>query len=296
PGRVAPLGAEWPRPPGRHRGQLLPGRRGVQLARPRRPGPPGPPDGGFGGRHRGQLLVGPGVLRGLGAPRGRLGGEGGRPAPRRPPRALQGPDGGDGGLRPQLPPGAGDHRGLRVPGRHRRVGGRVGAGRRRQSRLPLLRRNRRPRLDAVGELRRLRRHGRLRRDLHLRRRPLRRARDGRHQRRLLCSPSVAPGFDARRSGAPQLGVVDAAGGARYDTLWRSALAAGADVVSVTSWNEWHEGTQIEPATPYCFPSDGYCSPGYEGVYGRTGTAAQTAYIGRTAQWAGDFAALRANAA
>src|SRR5581483_5534390 len=116
------------------------------------------------------------------------------------------------------------------------------------------------------------------------------------QRRLLCSPSVAPGFDARRSGAPQLGVVDAAGGARYDTLWRSALAAGADVVSVTSWNEWHEGTQIEPATPYCFPSDGYCSPGYEGVYGRTGTAAQTAYIGRTAQWAGDFAALRANAA
>jgi hypothetical protein len=113
------------------------------------------------------------------------------------------------------------------------------------------------------------------------------------QRRLLCAPSVAPGFDARRSGSPQLGVVDAAGGVRYDTEWRAAFAAGADVVSVTSWNEWHEGTQIEPAKPYCFPSDGYCSPGYEGVYGRTGPAAQTAYMDRTAQWAGDFRSLRA---
>jgi hypothetical protein len=113
------------------------------------------------------------------------------------------------------------------------------------------------------------------------------------QRRLLCSPSVAPGFDARRAGSPQLGVVGAAAGLRYDTEWRAAFAAGADVVSVTSWNEWHEGTQIEPAKPYCFPSDGFCSPGYEGAYGRTGTAAQTAYMDRTAQWAGDFRSLRA---
>jgi hypothetical protein len=115
------------------------------------------------------------------------------------------------------------------------------------------------------------------------------------QRRLLCAPSVAPGFDARRSGSPQLGVTPAVGGLRYDTLWKAAFAAGADVVSVTSWNEWHEGTQIEPAKPYCFPSDGYCSPGYEGVYGKTGTAAQTAYMDRTAQWASDFRALRAGA-
>jgi hypothetical protein len=113
------------------------------------------------------------------------------------------------------------------------------------------------------------------------------------QRRLLCAPSVAPGFDARRSGSPQLGVVDAAGGARYDALWRAALAASADVVSITSWNEWHEGTQIEPAKPYCFPSDGFCSPGYDGVYSRFGTAAQTAYMDRTASWSADFRARRA---
>jgi len=113
------------------------------------------------------------------------------------------------------------------------------------------------------------------------------------QRRLLCSPSVAPGFDARRSGAPQLGVTPALGGQRYDTLWRAAFAAGADVVSVTSWNEWHEGTQIEPAQPYCFVSDGYCSTGYDGVYGQTGTAAQTAYMVRTAEWASGFRSRRA---
>ncbi|HVW35024.1 MAG TPA: hypothetical protein VHL53_21000 [Acidimicrobiia bacterium] len=112
------------------------------------------------------------------------------------------------------------------------------------------------------------------------------------QRRLLCAPSVAPGFDARRSGSPQLGVTPAAAGARYDALWSGAFAAGADVVSITSWNEWHEGTQIEPAVPFCFPSDGYCSPGYEGVYGRTGVAAQTGYLDRTLEWSNQFRALR----
>ena len=112
------------------------------------------------------------------------------------------------------------------------------------------------------------------------------------QRRLLCSPSVAPGVDARRAGFPHWGVVPPANGERYDYLWRSALAAGADVVSITSWNEWHEGTQIEPAKPYCFP-DGYCSPGYEGAYGKTGSAAQTAYMVRTAEWSREFRLLRA---
>jgi hypothetical protein len=112
------------------------------------------------------------------------------------------------------------------------------------------------------------------------------------QRRLLCSPSVSPGFDARRAGFANLGVVPALGGERYDSTWRSAFAAGADVVSITSWNEWHEGTQIEPAKPYCFPSDGFCSPGYDGTYGRFGTAAYDAYMDRTVEWVRDFRLLR----
>jgi hypothetical protein len=111
------------------------------------------------------------------------------------------------------------------------------------------------------------------------------------QRRLLCSPSVGPGFDGRRAGMGNIPVVAPVGGRRYDDMWRAALPV-ADVVSITSWNEWHEGTQIEPAKPYCFPSDGYCSIGYEGTYGRTGPAAETAYMDRTAEWATEFRSLR----
>ncbi|HEX2038639.1 MAG TPA: hypothetical protein VHF47_02785 [Acidimicrobiales bacterium] len=108
--------------------------------------------------------------------------------------------------------------------------------------------------------------------------------------RLLCSPSVAPGHSAMRT-FPGRPVVKRDGGARYNAHWTGALAAGADSVSITSYNEWHEGTQIEGAVPYCFP-DGFCSPGYEGEYGRNGEAATRAYLDATAAWAAVFRALR----
>jgi hypothetical protein len=110
------------------------------------------------------------------------------------------------------------------------------------------------------------------------------------EQRLLCSPSVSPGHSARRT-FPSRTVVHRDGGRRYDAQWIDAFAAGADVVSITSYNEWHEGTQIEPAIPYCFP-DGFCSPGYEGEYGQTGPAATTVYIGRTRHWADVYRNLR----
>jgi len=41
---------------------------------------------------------------------------------------------------------------------------------------------------------------------------------------------------------------DRLNGEYYEREWRSALEeAGAEFVSITSFNEWHEGTQIEPA-------------------------------------------------
>jgi len=97
--------------------------------------------------------------------------------------------------------------------------------------------------------------------------------------RLICAPSVAPGFRATRTGV-SASFVGRDNGARYDRQWSDVTAVGADVVSITSYNEWHEGTQIEPAVPYCFP-DGYCSSGYDGAYGRTGAGAQTSYLDRT---------------
>lgn len=39
-------------------------------------------------------------------------------------------------------------------------------------------------------------------------------------------------------------------GAYYSEAWQSALNARVDIVGVTSFNEWHEGTQIEPAVPH----------------------------------------------
>ena len=38
-------------------------------------------------------------------------------------------------------------------------------------------------------------------------------------------------------------------GAYYDIAWRTFLELGLQYVSITSFNEWHEGTQIEPAVP-----------------------------------------------
>ena len=99
------------------------------------------------------------------------------------------------------------------------------------------------------------------------------------QRGLLCAPSVGPGYDASRAtGDPR--VKRRAGGATYDRMWRAAVRAAADIVTITSYNEWHEGTQIEPARAVGAP---YLS--YEGAYGLVGRAAQRAYLTRTAEWA-----------
>ena len=43
---------------------------------------------------------------------------------------------------------------------------------------------------------------------------------------------------------------DRENGAYYDRMFGAALGSGADVVFVTSYNEWGEGTQIEPAVPH----------------------------------------------
>jgi glycoprotein endo-alpha-1,2-mannosidase len=99
-----------------------------------------------------------------------------------------------------------------------------------------------------------------------------------HAVHLLCAPSVGPGYDGRRAGEGSAGR-PRRNGATYDRLWSAALAAGPDIVTVTSYNEWGEGTQIEPAQA----RRGYSS--YDGAWGLVGVPAQTAYLTRTAYWA-----------
>ena len=95
---------------------------------------------------------------------------------------------------------------------------------------------------------------------------------------LLCAPSVGPGFDSERA-TGDTRIQGRANGKTYDRMWRGAIRAAADVVTITSYNEWHEGTQIEPASAIGAP---YAS--YDGAYGLTGRAAQRAYLDRTAAW------------
>ena len=104
-----------------------------------------------------------------------------------------------------------------------------------------------------------------------------------HAAGLLCVPSVGPGYDARAASGDQR-VKARRDGATYDAMWQAAIAAHADIVTITSYNEWHEGTQIEPAAGRA----GYES--YEGSWGLTGPAAETAYLARTAMWSALYAA------
>jgi len=115
-----------------------------------------------------------------------------------------------------------------------------------------------------------------------------------HQLGLICAPSVGPGYDALRGdGDTHFRPRD--NGATYDAMWRAAIQAGADRVTITSYNEWHEGTQIEPAlTPLprqlTVSSGAASSPvaqpyeTYDGAYGLHGKAASRAYLVRTAYW------------
>ena len=106
-----------------------------------------------------------------------------------------------------------------------------------------------------------------------------------HRAHLLCAPSVGPGYDGIRAGEAPV-TQGRRDGATYDTLWQSALAAQPDIVTITSYNEWGEGTQIEPAVNH----RGYRS--YDGSWGLSGASASTAYLVRTAYWSGRLHAER----
>ena len=71
-------------------------------------------------------------------------------------------------------------------------------------------------------------------------------------------------------------------GATYDEWWRDTLASDPDFIAVLSFNEWHEGTQIEPAIRIQKIQPPYLS--YEKAYSKTGIAAQFSYLRRTAHW------------
>jgi len=65
------------------------------------------------------------------------------------------------------------------------------------------------------------------------------------------SATVIPGFDDRKIRNPSFVVSrDHGDGRTYDAFWRIALQSRPDWVLITSFNEWHEGTEIEQSREY----------------------------------------------
>ena len=111
---------------------------------------------------------------------------------------------------------------------------------------------------------------------------------------LVWAPSVGPGYvDDRAVPGNTTPTLGRDNGATYDREWQNALSSSADWVSVTSFNEWHEGSVIEPAR------SSPPSPAYEtfaGAYGTSGAASETAYLDRTRYWASQLSVPSANLA
>jgi glycoprotein endo-alpha-1,2-mannosidase len=61
-------------------------------------------------------------------------------------------------------------------------------------------------------------------------------------------PSVIPGFSAKRVGYAETSYVPREHGNTFQSQWTSALGTGVEpaLVTITSFNEWHEGSMIEP--------------------------------------------------
>jgi glycoprotein endo-alpha-1,2-mannosidase len=63
--------------------------------------------------------------------------------------------------------------------------------------------------------------------------------------------TIIPGYDDRKTGRPlPRPVTDRWGRETYPALWQEAIAAAPDHVLITSWNEWHEGSELAPSVEY----------------------------------------------
>lgn len=70
---------------------------------------------------------------------------------------------------------------------------------------------------------------------------------------LIFIPSVGPGYDDTHVRAWNgRNTKLRKNGKYYETSLKAAISANPDILSITSFNEWHEGTQIEKAVPFSY--------------------------------------------
>lgn len=108
------------------------------------------------------------------------------------------------------------------------------------------------------------------------------------QRGKLFVPAVGPGYDDKRIRPWNAhNIRRREGGAYYDRMWTAAVASRPHAVSVTSYNEWGEGTQIEAAAPHT-------PPGQQPLqdYGADGP---DFYLRKTREWSDKFKAQSCDA-
>jgi len=75
---------------------------------------------------------------------------------------------------------------------------------------------------------------------------------------LIFAPSVGPGYiDLRIRDWNKINFRDRQNGAYYDRFFQAAIDTDPFYISITSFNEWPEGTQIEPAVPKSIPGFTY---------------------------------------
>ena len=90
-------------------------------------------------------------------------------------------------------------------------------------------------------------------------------------------PCVAPGYiDTRIRPWNGRNTRDRENGAYYDRSFQAAIDSNPDLIGITSFNEWHEGTQIEPAAPKQVG---------DYTYQDYAPREPTWYLDRTAHWA-----------
>ena len=95
-------------------------------------------------------------------------------------------------------------------------------------------------------------------------------------------PSVGPGYDDTRVRPwNSINRRDRENGAYYDRMFQAAININPDIISITSFNEWHEGTQIEPADPNKVSPDGYDYIDYQPY-------PDTFYLYKTLYWSNTY--------
>jgi len=99
-------------------------------------------------------------------------------------------------------------------------------------------------------------------------------------------PSVIPGFSARRVGYADNTYIPRQDGGTYNEQWTAALGTGVqpELVTITSFNEWHEGSIIEPPQFGLSSGNGY-------TYADFGALPPEGYLDLTRNWVAEYLTL-----